>query len=203
MKLDSAWYRLLKVVFILVFLISQLIGFAIVQGDINSEEIVVVHCENGKEYKENYSYLVDDQFQNGSLIDSKAKQECQEDGLTKRQKEFKKIQNQILEMKALDQPDYLIVDEMIKISPDNSFKQIIEDAKLTETPSKIISDFLEINPFDSSSIKTNYSASYELKSGIFRRGFNYFIAFSIILFIFLLIRGAFLYIVTGKFVLPK
>lgn len=55
---QKAWYRALKVVFILAFLLSQVIGLAIT-NIIASDTISFVHCDNGKEFENPYFYADD------------------------------------------------------------------------------------------------------------------------------------------------
>lgn len=55
---QKAWYRALKVVFILAFLLSQVIGLAITNA-IASDTVSFVHCDNGKEFENPYLYADD------------------------------------------------------------------------------------------------------------------------------------------------
>lgn len=55
---QKTWYRTIKVVFMLVFLLTQVIGFAIT-NDVVSDKISFVHCDNGKEFENPYFYADD------------------------------------------------------------------------------------------------------------------------------------------------
>ena len=46
---QKAWYRALKVMFVLVFLIAQIIGF-VITNELASKKVSFVHCDNGKEF---------------------------------------------------------------------------------------------------------------------------------------------------------
>ena len=47
---QKSWYRLLKVIFIISFLTTQVIGF-LITNDLASEEVLYVYCDNGKSFK--------------------------------------------------------------------------------------------------------------------------------------------------------
>lgn len=55
---QKAWYRAIKVVFVLAFLLTQVIGLAITNA-IASDKISFVHCDNGKEFENPYFYAND------------------------------------------------------------------------------------------------------------------------------------------------
>lgn len=55
---QKAWYRAMKVAFVLAFLLAQVIGFGITNA-IVSDKISFVHCDNGKEFENSYFYADD------------------------------------------------------------------------------------------------------------------------------------------------
>ncbi len=52
---QKSWYRALKVLFVLAFLLSQAFGFLITYGT-TSEKVSFVKCDNGKEFKNDYDF---------------------------------------------------------------------------------------------------------------------------------------------------
>jgi hypothetical protein len=47
---QKAWYRATKVIFVIVFLLAQALGFAIT-SELSNEKVSFVHCDNGKEFQ--------------------------------------------------------------------------------------------------------------------------------------------------------
>lgn len=55
---QESWYRAIKVIFVIVFLLAQAVGFAIT-NEIANDKISFVHCDNGKEFENSYFYADD------------------------------------------------------------------------------------------------------------------------------------------------
>ncbi|GEM_PF-5984577 len=56
---EKSWYRALKVLFVLIFLLAQGFGFLITYS-ITSEKVSFVKCDNGKELKSDLSFFTDE-----------------------------------------------------------------------------------------------------------------------------------------------
>lgn len=198
---QKAWYQAIKVVFVLAFLFTQVIGLAITNA-IASDKISFVRCDNGKEFENPYFYADDKEklalFKKCDITAFLLQKSEVKGILTDTQ--MKELGVQISQMQdngVLQSEMQLAVDDFKQKyadrTPSNNTTKSYTVEELTKLYGHDFNDSFTVAGSDSHWV-ANFTFQYKDKHSLVTKSIYYILSFLIVSVLFWLISRTFFYI---------